>query len=70
MGMAFERVFKKDMVKNIAKSKSDYNYDSKHTCLEFYRDFERSIMTVKMMKIKRKRFTTNSLNYVIKQIKS
>ena len=70
MGIVFEKVFWNDTIKNIAKSKSDYNYDSKHAFFEFYWDFERTIMTVKMMRIKRKRLTTNGLNYLIKQIKS
>ena len=39
--MTFEKVFKKDEVKKIAKSKSDFIYGSKHAFFAFYRDFEK-----------------------------
>ena len=34
LGMSLSKAFKKDEVKSVAKSKSDFNYDSSHT---FYR---------------------------------
>ena len=32
--------FKKDEVKSVAKSKSGFNYDSKHTFYKFYRKYD------------------------------
>ena len=40
LGMAFNKTFKKDEVKNIAKSESDFNYDSNHAFYRFYKGFD------------------------------
>ena len=41
LGMSLSKSFKKDNVKNIAKSHSDFNYDSnKYRFHEFYKGFE------------------------------
>ena len=40
LGMAFNKAFKKDEVKNIAKSESDFNYDSNHAFYRFYKGFD------------------------------
>ena len=40
--MSFSKSFKKDNVKNIAKSesKSDFNYDANHTFYDFYKGYD------------------------------
>ena len=38
--MLLNRVFKKDEVKSVAKSKSDFNYDGKHTFYRFYKGYD------------------------------
>ena len=35
--MSISKAFKKDEVKNVAKSKSGFNYDKKHTFYRFYK---------------------------------
>ena len=35
--MSLNRAFKKDDVKSVAKSSSDFNYDSNHNFFEFYK---------------------------------
>ena len=37
LGMSLSKSFKKDKVKHIAKSESDFNYDSSHKFYEFYK---------------------------------
>ena len=38
--LPLSKSFKKDEVKNIAKSESDFYYDSKHTFFEFYKGYD------------------------------
>ena len=40
MGMSLSEAFKKDKVKSVAKSKSDFNYDSKHAFDKFYKRYD------------------------------
>ena len=40
MGMSLNRAFKKDDVKRVAKSNSDFNYDSNHNFFEFYKSID------------------------------
>ena len=42
LGMSFSKSFKKDNVKNIAKSesKSDFNYDTNHKFYDFYKGYD------------------------------
>ena len=35
----YGKAFKKDEVKSVAKSKSDFNYDSKHAFYRFYKGY-------------------------------
>ena len=37
LGMSLSKAFKKDDLKRVAKSNSDFNYDSNHTFFEFYK---------------------------------
>ena len=39
LGMSLSKAFKKDEVKSVAKSKSDFNYDSNHTFYRFYKGY-------------------------------
>ena len=41
LGMSVSKVFKKEEIKNVAKSKSDLSYDSKYT---FYRLYEGDVI--------------------------
>ena len=36
LGMSHSKAFKNDEVKSVAKSRSDFNYDSKHSFYRFY----------------------------------
>ena len=38
--MSLNRAFKKDDVKSVAKSNSDFNYDSNHNFFEFYKNID------------------------------
>ena len=38
-GMSLSKSFKKDNVKNIAKTKSDFNYDNKYRFYKFYKRY-------------------------------
>ena len=40
LGMSLSKSFKKDQVKNIAKSESNFNYDSNHKFYEFYKRYD------------------------------
>ena len=40
LGMSLSKAFKKDEVKSVAKSKSDFNYDSNHTFYRFYKGYD------------------------------
>ena len=40
LGMSLSKSFKKDEVKNIAKSESDFNYDNNHKFYEFYKRYD------------------------------
>ena len=40
LGIAFNKAIKKDEIKNIAKSQSDFNYDSNHAFYRFYKGFD------------------------------
>ena len=40
LGMSLSRSFKKDNVKNIATSKSDFNYDNKYRFYRFYKRYD------------------------------
>ena len=54
LGMSLSKSFKKDQVKNIAKSESDFNYDSNHKFYEFskrYDEFEEISLGSKYKKI-------------------
>ena len=39
LGMSLSKSFKKDNVKNIAKTKSDFNYDNKYRFYKFYKRY-------------------------------
>ena len=43
LGMSLSKSFKKDNVKNIAKSEweSDFHYDGNHKCYEFYKGYDK-----------------------------
>ena len=40
LGMSLSKAFKKDEVKSVAKSKSDFNYDSNHAFFKFYKGYD------------------------------
>ena len=40
LGMSLSKAFKKDEVKSVAKSKSDFSYDSKYTFCRFYKGYD------------------------------
>ena len=40
LGMSLSKSFKKDNVKNIAKSENDFNYDSKYRFHRFYKEYD------------------------------
>ena len=40
LGMLLSKAFKKDEAKNVAKNKSDFNYDSNHTFYRFYKGYD------------------------------
>ena len=40
LGMSLSKSFKKDNVKNIAKSENDFNYDSKYRFCRFYKEYD------------------------------
>ena len=40
LGMSLTKSFQKDIVKNVAKSESDFNYDSKYRFYEFYKGYD------------------------------
>ena len=40
LGMSLNKVFKKDEVKSVPKSKSDFNYDSNHAFFKFYKGYD------------------------------
>ena len=40
LGMSLSKAFKKDEVKSVAKSKSDFNYDSKYAFYRFYKGYD------------------------------
>ena len=39
LGMSLSKAFKKNEVKSVAKSMSDFNYDSKYAFYRFYREY-------------------------------
>ena len=43
MGMSLRKALKKDEVKSVAKSKSDFNYESNHTFCKFYKGYDEFI---------------------------
>ena len=40
LGMSLSKSFKKGIVKNIAKSESDFNYDSNYKFYKFYKGYD------------------------------
>ena len=40
MGISLSKSFKKDNVKHIAKSESDFNYDGKYKFYRFYKQYD------------------------------
>ena len=38
--MSLSKAFKKDEVKSVARSKSDFNYNSNHDCYKFYKGYD------------------------------
>ena len=40
LGMSLSKAFKKDEVKSVARSKSDFNYDSNHAFFKFYKGYD------------------------------
>ena len=38
--MSLSKAFKKDEVKSVARSKSDFNYDSNHAFFKFYKGYD------------------------------
>ena len=40
LGMSLSKAFKKDEVKSVTKSKSDFNYDSNHVFFKFYKGYD------------------------------
>ena len=40
LGMSLNKAFKKDEVKNVAKSKSDFNYDNNHAFFRFCKRYD------------------------------
>ena len=55
LGMSLSKAFKKDEVKSVARSKSDFNYDSNHVFLKFYKgydDFDEMSLDSKYNKMK------------------
>ena len=56
LGMSLNKVFKKDEVKSVPKSKSDFNYDSNHAFFKFYKgydEFEEIILDSKYNRMKK-----------------
>ena len=39
LGVSLSKAFKKDEVKSVARSKSDFNYDSNHAFFKFYKEY-------------------------------
>ena len=63
LGMSLKKTFEKDKAKSVAKSDSDFNYDSMHRCYKFYKgcdEFKEMSLDPKYNKIKKlnKLFTT------------
>ena len=40
LGMSLSKAFKKDQVKSVAQSRSDFNYDSNHAFYRFYKGYD------------------------------
>ena len=40
LGMSLSKAFKKDEVKSVARSKSDFNYNSHHAFFKFYKGYD------------------------------
>ena len=62
LGMSFSKAFKKHEVKSVARSKSDFNYDSNHTFFTFYKgydDFDEMSLDSKYNKMK------DSINFLL-----
>ena len=72
LGMSLSKSFKKHNVKNIAKSQSDFNYDSNYKFYKFYKgydEFEETSLDSKHNKIKEFNKKLNEFK-VLKPIKS
>ena len=71
LGMSISKELKKDEVKSVAKSKSDFSYDSNHTFFEFYKKIDQfkdmSINSNHTIMIKKSLKTLNQQNQ--KQLK-
>ena len=55
LGMSLTTVLKKDKVKTVTKSESDFNYDSNHTFYRFYKgydEFEKILLDSKYNRMK------------------
>ena len=55
LDMSFSKAFKKNEVKSVAGSKSDFNYDSNHAFFKFYKeydDFDEMSLDSKYIKMK------------------
>ena len=55
LGMSLSKAFKRDEVKSVTKSKSDFNYDSNHAFYRFYKrydEFKQMSLDSKYNKIK------------------
>ena len=55
LGMSLSKAFKKDEVKSVARSKSDFNYDSNHAFFKFYKgcdEFEEMSLDSKYNRMK------------------
>ena len=55
LGMSLSKAFKKNEVKSVARSRSDFNYDSNHASFRFYKgydEFLKMLLDSKYNKIK------------------
>ena len=69
LGMSLRKAFKKDEVKSVAKSKSDFNYDSNHTFCKFYKGYDEFIeMSLDSKYNRMKEF--NKLLIIFKRVKT
>ena len=55
LSMSLSKVFKKYEVKSVARSKSDFNYDSNHSKYNKMKEFDKLLISFKGLKTKKKK---------------